>query len=93
MRKKISIICSVLVLVLVMNQKPVSAYDVHHAIGLAYTSGAQDVFDFYDEIPWVDVDRLSPVGLFYRLAIDYDSGIRTDIGVGPNTVRHESCFY
>jgi hypothetical protein len=72
------------VLALGVNANPVSAGNFHHAIGLAYTSGAQDVFDFYDDI-WMDVDRLSPVGVFYLLVIDYDSGIRTDIGVGPLT--------
>lgn len=83
MRRRIFTICLLSVLALGVNANPVSAGNFHHAIGLAYTSGAQDVFDFYDEVPWLDVDRFSPVGLFYRLAIEYDSGVRTDIGIGP----------
>jgi len=88
MRKGISIIsvsCLVFLLMWGTNLNPVSAYDIDQAIGLSYPSGFQDVVDFYDDVPWLEVDRLSPVGLFYRLLVNYDSGMRTDVGVGPLT--------
>jgi hypothetical protein len=83
MRKGIPIICLVFLLMWGANLNSVSAYDIDQAIGLGYPSGFQDVVDFYDDVPWLEVDRLSPVGLFYRLLVNYDSGMRTDVGVGP----------
>jgi len=60
-----------------------AAADVDHAIGGAFSSGAQDVFDFYDEaIPNSEVTGI-PVGVSYRSIFQLPAGLRIDLWAGP----------
>jgi len=61
------------------------AADVDHTLGLAYSSGLQDIVDFYDDQPLIDVFGV-PVGFVYRPVFNFTSPLRVDISVGPIAV-------
>ena len=71
--------------VLFFTVTPMFATNVNHAIGVSYSAGAQDVFDFYeDNFPvFIDFTFDVPVGLSYRAIFLFDRGLRADIGLGP----------
>jgi hypothetical protein len=52
-----------------------------HAIGLAYSSGMQDVADWHEDNLYVDSMGF-PIGLSYRYIHDFDLGLRMDAGFG-----------
>ncbi|MEN8180366.1 MAG: hypothetical protein ABFS39_17340 [Pseudomonadota bacterium] len=79
--QKIAVSCGVAAVLSLSTQ--VSQAGSNHIIGLAYTSGFQDVVDWHDDNLNVETDMLSPVGLTYRYNYNYDSGLRMDIGLGP----------
>jgi hypothetical protein len=67
--------------VLAMAANPSRAADLHHAFGLTYSGGAQEVADFYDDLGYSTSGV--PIGLSYRPYLSYDSGMRVDFDLGP----------
>lgn len=58
--------------------------DNAHYIGVSYVSGATDVWNWHeDNLNLLDEGVGIPIGVSYRFAKIFDSGMRFDAGVGP----------
>jgi hypothetical protein len=68
---------------LLVSETALSA-DSSHYLGLSYVSGADEIWDWHeDNLNPDEVERGAPIGLSYRYAALFNSGIRFDAGVGP----------
>ena len=55
-----------------------------HYLGASYVSGANDIWDWHEDNLYLDDEGGGiPIGISYRYANIFDSGIRVDAGVGP----------
>lgn len=55
-----------------------------HYLGLSYVSGARDVWNWHEDNLNLDDDIVGiPIGISYRYATLFESGMRLDVGVGP----------
>lgn len=58
--------------------------DSAHYFGFSYVSGAKDIWDWHeDNLNLDEFDHGAPIGISYRYASLFDSGIRLDAGIGP----------
>ncbi len=65
---------------------PVAAHsnDSAHYFGFSYVSGAKEIWDWHEDNLNLDkFEHGAPIGISYRYAALFDSGIRFDTGVGP----------
>ena len=83
-KKRYSIMLALFLMALQLAPGSAHATTYDHALGLTYVSGADDLADAYEKIPWLyESYTLIPIGLTYRFIINYDAGLRFDAGVGP----------
>lgn len=84
--KKILMISSLLgfTAVSLLVSKTALSADSAHYLGFSYVSGAKDIWDWHeDNLNPDEVERGAPIGLSYRYAALFSSGIRIDTGIGP----------
>ncbi|MES9989981.1 MAG: outer membrane beta-barrel protein [Candidatus Thiodiazotropha endolucinida] len=68
---------------LLVSESALSA-DSAHYFGFSYVSGAKEIWDWHeDNLNLDEFEDGAPIGISYRYAFLFDSGIRLDAGIGP----------